>query len=243
MGSRVIGVGVTFVWVTACGSVDSGDTGRADAADHRDGDVDASNTVDAGADASTTEVTIFDDASILDTELRQIDPTKNYGELNRACADLPPDGRTVLLHVDASAIPASAQVISAEFHLWTGTDSTDASPDKNYVYEVFEAWQEGNQNGSAGQASWNERSPGMAWTTPGAGSGSRADVPAGVFTPSALDTEYVIPLDLGLVESWIANPAANYGIAIVLGAGVNGACFVTSEGLATKRPWLQVTWR
>jgi hypothetical protein len=64
----------------------------------------------------------------------------------------------------------------------------------------------------------------------------------GSFDPTAIDTEYVVPLDPAMVADWIADPASNHGVVIVA-AGSDGGCFNSTElATAAKRPSLAVTW-
>jgi hypothetical protein len=80
------------------------------------------------------------------------------------------------------------------------------------------------------------------WSVAGAGVGSRDDVVVGSFNPTAIDTEYAIAIQAGLVSSWVDDAASNFGVVIVA-AGSDGACFDTTEhATAGKHPTLSVTW-
>jgi hypothetical protein len=214
--------------------------------DARPGGIDAAAvTSDAAApDAAPPEMqtTVFAVPDITDTFVRLSDPTFNFGGRDRMCADTTTDDRRILFHIDVSALPPGTEVVEATMHLWTGTSTNDLSAQTFSFYPVLEAWDEGNQDGVAGAASWNERQAGTAWTVAGAGVGSRGEQVIGSFTPDALDTEYAVPLDPSVVGGWIANAASNFGL-VVVAAGSDGGCFDTTENAtAGKHPTLVVTW-
>ena len=189
------------------------------------------------------ETTVLDGASFADTFLRFNNPTLNYGDTQRLCADTTADDRRILLRADLSSLPPGAEVLAAELHIWTGSNTNDLSTQTLSLYRLLEGWNEGNQDAAAGVASWNERTAGTAWTVAGAGVGSRDDVASGSLAPAALDTEYVVALPPDLVAGWLADPASNFGLVMVA-AGSDGACFNSREAAATgKRPSLSVTWR
>jgi hypothetical protein len=65
---------------------------------------------------------------------------------------------------DLSTIPPDARILSAELRL---TFSVAASQPLT-ARAVTEPWVDGAADSSPGAASWTERTPGVAWTTPGA---------------------------------------------------------------------------
>lgn len=233
---------LTWCCLVGCGAEIGGDGEDVP----RDASPDAAPRPDAAAPADAsppgTETTVFAVPDVVDTYLRLSDPTFNYGGRDRMCADTTTDDRRILLRVDVSALPAGAAVLQAKLHIWTGTSDNDLSSQTYSLYQVLESWNEGNENGVAGAASWNERQGGTAWTVAGAGVGSRDDVAVGSFKPTALDTEYAVALQPDLVRGWIEDPASNDGI-IIVAAGSDGACFATTENAtAGKHPTLSVTW-
>lgn len=235
--------GWLLVWcLIGCGAEIGGD-GDSDA---RPDDRDAAAAADgapSGPDAArSVENTVFAVPDVVDTFVKLADPTFNYGARDRMCADTTTDDRRILIRIDVSALPAGAEVVKADLHIWTGTSTNDLSNQIDSIYRVLEAWDEGNQDGVAGAASWNERKAGSPWTVAGAGVGSRDEVVVGSFTPAALDTEYVVPLEPDLIRGWVADPASNFGIVIVA-AGSDGACFDSTENAtAGKHPTLAVDW-
>jgi hypothetical protein len=221
--------------------------GDAGATDGGDPTRDAAPSPDAAppADAAppgTQSTTVFSYDDIEDTFLRLSDPTFNYGGRERMCTDTTTDDRRMLLRIDVSALPAGAEVVAADLHLWTGTLASDPSVQTCSIYQMLESWDEGDEDTAVGTASWNERKSDTAWTVEGAGVGSRADQVMGSFVPAAFDTEYVIPVEPALIQDWIDDPAGNFGVAII-SAGSDGGCFETTEySVEAKRPSLSVTW-
>ncbi len=198
----------------------------------------------ARADAATAEMqtSVFSVPDVVDTFVRLMEPTFNFGARDRMCADTTTDDRRILFHIDVSALPAGTQVVDATMHLWTGTSTNDLSTQTFSFYPLLEAWDEGNLDGVAGTASWNERKTGTAWTVTGAGVGSRGEQVAGSFTPAALDTEYAVALDPSVVSGWIEDAGSNFGLVLVA-AGQDGGCFDSTENAtAGKHPTLVVRW-
>lgn len=227
--------------VVACADIQS-----SEGVDAGGPDGDAGGASDAAVpDAAASDqevVTTFDENQIVDTYLHIDNPTLNYGGRHRMCADTAGTDRTSLIRVDVSQIPPGAEVSLATLALWTGTATNDFSPEPYLVYEILEGWNEGTQDGAAGEASWNDRKPALSWSTPGAGVDSRADTAAGTFTPMEIDSEYVIDLDADLVRRWIDSAVDNFGI-VVVASGADGACFATTEnGDPARRPRLAITW-
>ena len=195
---------------------------------------------DAGVpvpDASLSEVVID---GVEDTFLHLANPTFNHGATAKLCADLD-DARVVLLRFNLSAIPPGATVGGAVLRIvTTGTAASDAAVDPYVVHEMLEPWVEGTLTGAPGQASWNERALGTPWISAGAGPGSRSPDVIGTFVPSAIDTEYLVPLSGDLGQRWAATPEQNRGIAL-LATTNDGACFYSGEAAnPAQRPQLRL---
>lgn len=186
-------------------------------------------------------VTVLGAGDMVDTYLRFSNPTFNYGASTNFCADTTGDDRRILLRFDLSAVGA-ATVTDATLRLWTGTSVNDYSTQLYTAYQMLETWSEGAQAATAGVASWNQARANTAWTTAGAGLGSRDDTALGSFTPAVIDTEYTVSIDPAVINGWVADPASNHGL-VILSAGADGACFYSSEHAnAGKRPSLTVVW-
>jgi hypothetical protein len=193
---------------------------------------------DAGPGIQTT---VFSADDIVDTYLRMTAPSFNYGASDRMCVDAT-DDRKILLRADLLAIPASAQVVGAALHLWTGLASSDASVGSFAAYRMLESWDEGGADAAPSTASYDQRAAGTSWTAAGAGVGSRAEGAIGSVVPDAIDAEYVVDLDPAAVQGWIEDEAENAGLVIVTASG-DGACFETTEFADPgRRPSLVVQW-
>ena len=212
------------------------------------GDLDAGQVVepapeeDRPMDAGTsTQSIVIGGDSVLDTYLRQDEPTYNYGAEERFCTDSGGDDRRALLRFDLGTINAPP-ITKATLHIVTDGGDSGQSPDVHLAYQVLEAWYEGGSAGVAGVASWNESQAGVSWTTAGVGPGSRADAPVGSYTPITSETRYDVDIDPALVNGWIVDPDSNHGLAIVNGGG-NATCYYSSEHAdPVRRPSLTLVW-
>ena len=173
-----------------------------------------------------------------DTTLSQANPTTNYGN----AADLLIDGddpsgsgndKAALLRWDISAIPPGSIVQGAELTLQV----FNASPNTYGVYEIKRSWAENT-------ATWQQAQSGTAWQSPGAaGTADRGSTLLGAITPTSTGA-YAITLNsagLALVQSWINNPAANYGLIIADAGQTDGIDAYSSETTTVaNRPGLSI---
>jgi hypothetical protein len=150
--------------------------------------------------------------------------------------------RVTLLRFDLSSIPTDAVVEDATLSLFTHTDDLAFSDDPTRIFEVLEAWDEGNGSGDPGVANWYDRMNGVPWTSPGCGVGSRSDTELASFTATATGSEYVFALPLDLIGRWVADPDGNHGI-VLLTYSTNGTGIASSEStLLNHRPMMTVTY-
>ena len=135
-----------------------------------------------------------------------------------------------LVRFDLSAIPPTSRVASAALRFdisgrYAGID----------LYAVLESWSETS-------ATWNRRTAGAMWTTPGVGAGSRDAQPLASLADG--DGQHFLALPTALVETWIASPAMNFGLAIDASGTDNAVVedesvhFVAREGASGMRPTL-----
>jgi hypothetical protein len=130
-----------------------------------------------------------------------------------------------LVGAGAGQVPAGAIVTSAVLLLnCTNSGMT------MYAYRLTQSWVES-------EATWNERSAGVPWTSPGAdGAGSNA----GVALPADCTTTGQRQVDITtFVQEW-SNGAPNYGLVLV-DSGTDGVDLSSSESGAS--PTLAVTFR
>ncbi|MBW2522856.1 MAG: DNRLRE domain-containing protein [Deltaproteobacteria bacterium] len=180
-----------------------------------------------------------------DTYVDEGAPTDNYGAADLVRADRQPEQRG-LLSFDLATIPTTAVVVAAELSLFTGDCSVCGTDDGTVeLYPLLEAWREGTQTGALGYANWEQRNVMSDWADPGAGPSSIATAPAGQLTPDTPDTEYLVSLDVSVVQGWISDPSSNHGLRLSsTTASSDSVRFVSREGLAAdKRPELRVTYQ
>jgi hypothetical protein len=174
-----------------------------------------------------------------DTFLSSVDRGFNFGGLAALrTAREPPS--TILLRFDIGEVPAGATVRAATLRVWTTAGEQDAAAVR--VYRVFEDWSEGNQSGAPGAASWDVRAPGLAWTGPGCGVGSRDAAARAELSVEAPAARYEAALPAAVVQAWLDDPAANRGLALVATAGAGIELESSESADPERRPALAVDW-
>ena len=175
-----------------------------------------------------------------DTTISQNSPGTNYGSSAELLLDGDdPSGSandlSTLLRWNTTAIPAGSVVESAAISL----DVFNVSTNSYELYELKRDWVEG-------EATWNDYRSGVSWATAGAlGSADRGSSVLGTISPTATGI-YVITLNAdgrALVQSWINNPSANYGVIIANAGSTDGVDMRSSEyGTASSRPKLAISY-
>jgi hypothetical protein len=161
------------------------------------------------------------------------------GEPFVACSSAPAE--VTLLRFDLSRIPPGSRVQRAALSLFTAQGFPSGTV---YVFAALEPWREGIGRDQDGTANWQMRSPGVRWSTPGAGApGSRGEIAIAQFLPPAADhVEIDVPLETATVQAWVDQPATNQGLVLALLLGARGT-FHSRESLDTGyRPALWVTF-
>jgi len=182
-----------------------------------------------GEDSAADHRSVTTD-TYLDSELGKRD--NNYG----AATSLSFEGNP-LLRFDLSALAKTSRILSASLRVSISGSQHGAID----VYPVLEAWTGGTQNGTLGVASYNQRTAGTAWSSPGCGApSSRSGESAAEFPPNVTG-EQTIDLPAPLVEAWIGAPSDNYGITLVQQSG-DDTRIVSSEGTDGSRPRLVLTY-
>ncbi len=173
-------------------------------------------------------------AGTRDTMLSGDSQTANSGSATSLTIDGSPD-RAVLLSWDVRSIPAGSTVQSANIQLQVTNGSNETYP----VYGLTRAWQES-------QATWRVASSGLNWGTAGAQNGSdRNGTQIGTVshTGTGQATIALNAAGVALVQSWINNPAANFGVVIQRYSASNGIDFASSEAAnVNTRPRLNLTF-
>jgi len=112
-----------------------------------------------------------------------------------------------LLRFDLSPIPSYAAITSARLELYaSGRGGT--SPFSLAVYRVLRPW-------VASEATWNQTSAGVPWGLPGANEigVDRAGIETQVIALGDVGQWYSLDVT-ALAQSWLADPAANYGMIL-----------------------------
>jgi hypothetical protein len=143
--------------------------------------------------------------------------TTNYGLATVLTVDSSP-ARAALMAWDLSAIPADVTVISAALSLYVGGSSTASSATANPLFTVNRPWAEL-------EATWLLAQTGVPWATAGAkGTADRGQVSLGT-TPVNVSGSVTIALNaagVAQVQSWVADPAQNYGLIIATASNSDG---------------------
>lgn len=176
-----------------------------------------------------------------DTHIRGNEPNHNFGKTSYVRADGLDTPAVGLFRFDLAALPATAYVCSATLRLFN--DGND-SPNTFTLHRVLEAWAEGNDNGTAGEANWNKRQMGLDWTLDGCGAPASCDASSvgSVVLSGVQGTQYDITIDPTLVQGWVNGSIGNYGIALKNTMGIQGANVRSREGQDGQRPSLRITF-
>jgi len=127
-----------------------------------------------------------------------------------------------LLRWDVSQIPADHSVDGVSLTV----NVTNVSGQAYEIYAVNRPWNDD-------EVTWQQAAAGVNWQDPGArGAADRAQSVLGIIQAPA-QGELTLPLTangVAAVQSWVVNPAANYGILISDDDNTNGVVFDAAEG-------------
>jgi hypothetical protein len=142
-----------------------------------------------------------------DTTLRDNQPDDNFGTDSTLLTKPPSNPRNTLIQFDLSVIPPGTPIVCANLRL--NQISSLEIGQTIQIHRVTAAWVES-------QATWNNRTTGVAWINPG---GDFDSAVAASFVPNA--TNHIINLT-SLTQNWVDTPAANSGLLMeVLAVGPN----------------------
>lgn len=163
------------------------------------------------------------DARFPDTEY------ENYGYL--WVGGTPQSTIVCLIHFDLSALAPGLTITGVQLKLDVSMNpSTMGSVTVHELLEARTEW----------ETTWNERTLGVAWTTPGCGIGSRSADVLGRFQPY-MNQVYDIPLPASVVQRWVDDPSTNHGFALV-GDDSDFADFRPSGVGSGVKPQLTITY-
>lgn len=186
---------------------------------------------DATPDAPPAVAQTTNHGSVADTFLGGNSyATTNFNGQASSLVDGAPDPCVLVMRFDLTSIATTALVTGAQLYIWSDNDSGNTVS----LYPLLEGFQETT-------ATWNQRSTGTNWLAAGAAPPSRGTTAIGTVNPTSTFTGYVITIDTATVAGWVANPAANHGIAFVT-TDADGTRFSNREHpTTTVRPYLAVT--
>jgi hypothetical protein len=148
-----------------------------------------------------------------------------------------------IVRIDVTSVPTYATVTSARLSFYVSSGDFPMGTDID-VFLMNESWTEGDKIYDPGIANETDRNPGEAWSTSGARPPSRGGTAIATTTvPALLDVgdELSITIPPATVQAWIATPATNYGIAIVVdGVGFYAEVRSAEAGEAAERPMLEL---
>jgi hypothetical protein len=112
-----------------------------------------------------------------------------------------------LVRFDLTSVPDAATINQATLRLFAYNRNNSVSLDLE-VYRVLRPW-------VAQETTWDRASDGTAWGVPGCNdtNADRAADPLAIIPVSATSSWYEADVT-GLVQSWLADPAANYGVIL-----------------------------
>jgi hypothetical protein len=161
--------------------------------------------------------------------------------------------RRGLIAFDLSAIPSNATITDVSLSLFLSRPRGDATAETIDLFKVLKDWGEGNSNAGTPGGGGAPAQPGDAtwlynvfntsfWDTPGGDASSTVSASSDVST----NNRNYIWSGSGMVadvQSWIANPASNFGWLIIGNEGNQQSAqrFHTSENTSNK-PQLTVTY-
>lgn len=165
-------------------------------------------------------------------------PTGNYGEAKEL--GLGSDVRG-LIYFDLSVLPAESTVYSATFEVSTPGDPYP--PITVDIHRLTNEWIEGSDdNGNAVPAdgvTWNERKPGVAWTTPG-GDYDATVISSFNFTTPGETASFDVT---GMVRDWVSLSQPNYGLIMIGRTPEAGLSIIASDKPSVNaRPKLTVNY-
>jgi hypothetical protein len=172
---------------------------------------------------------------VADTTLNSWGPTENLGDSEWLLVRKG-DYRASMLQFDVSVIPAGAYVQRAVLQFYVD-DRTNMGTMTASVYPVLRQWKEM-------EATWERAAAGVKWQVAGCNGATDRDLnPAAWMTLDGSDMWFGLDIT-PLVQSWVNNPDANYGL-VIKGSGTASVEYAISSREAEnadKRPRLYVQY-
>lgn len=159
-----------------------------------------------------------DRSEVRDTEIWREYPNQTHGDQDHISVD---DEELSLVSFDLTGVPAGLTLVKATLKVVTADDADEAGGTV-LVHQMLEAWSERD-------ATWGRRMEGSPWSGIGAGPPSRKPAPIAELRPNQTYRPFTVDLPVEVVSGWIADPAANHGLALVRGTSTQHIHFRSRE--------------
>jgi hypothetical protein len=145
-----------------------------------------------------------------------------------------------LVRFNQLGLPTNAIVTDATLTLTFATYTPNFSATGRYILASWDPFAPSYKLG------WMNRSATQLWTVPGAG-GEGSDLVSSLSFPISTATTganqvRTVNLDLGVVQSWVSNPANNQGILLMTSQGLSSQFSGATDTTVAKRPKLVITY-
>lgn len=190
---------------------------------------------------------------VADTALRDSTPANNFGASTSLPVGVSNNGsprNRALVRFSLAAIPPGATITAARLRLVVAQSGTGA-PSANFeLHRVLKDWGEGSKTGLpavVGEATWNSRFHLQSlWSAGGGQAGNDFATPASAVAAMAgtgSTNEFSSPTMAADVQTWLANPAANFGwLLMAQGESIGTGRQVGSREDATNAPVLELQY-
>jgi hypothetical protein len=173
--------------------------------------------------------------TFFDTFIAEDQPNDGHGNDQIVSVDAGPR-RFVLQRIDVSRIPPGSRVESAQIVI---TMDNDPVEDGRVEAQVLrEGWSE--LAATFNRADFND-----LWSSPGAGGSAVVNTVIASFEGRTANADLLIDLPPAVVQLWVDVPATNFGIRWRSTSPTDrgGQWHSSESGVATRRPYLRVTFR
>jgi hypothetical protein len=221
-------------WILLAGCGFEVHPGGANGADANRGDANIDAIIDTAIDAPSTPVMLTVPCNG-DVYLRTtLSPDENTNDRPYVIVDGNTYVAPALFAFDLSAVPGTAQIVTAEIVLTL--EGTGGAPMQ--LHRVLEDWDEATVTSNSRRSVVQN----VLWMGPGVTPPSRGTATIGVLDPIGTDVAVSATLDVAVVQSWVSTPATNFGVVLRTEQD-DGAQFSSREtNIVARRPFLRLTY-
>ena len=203
---------------------------------HTQYDIDDANACVPDANGSVTTTVIVNQG--IDTYLKEKSGNRdeNYGKKtnihHKAKANEEERG---LIQFDVTPHAGKA-VVSATIYMYL--EKGEGGGNMIDAHRLITPWEEGTETGGTGVSNWDEASNAIDWATPGGDHHSSIE---GSMTTESVGYK-TMTLSAALVQDWIDNPTANFGLLLKSAGGDANKHieFTSFDGANNQRPYLEL---